>query len=159
MMAGTVVDARDTANSEGSLTVRSVSSRGVFAYMSTASLANTALLTGASVEYPLTVASTSDDDRVFPGLTDVTGGSSCSSSSPASSFALSGCTVTLTDAHSTGADAASVSAEYAGHTTTFVFAVYLPSDVAVTAGDTQLRRLRAASSSAPVVCPSGTSMS
>ena len=120
---------------------------GVFAYTSSGTLANLAVLTGAAQQYAVSVASVSDDDRLVDGSATVTGSASCSTSTGASVLGLSGCTVLLDASRTAGSTSASVDVSFDGgaFSASVPFEVYRPSAVSVSAASSVLKRVQAAS--------------
>ena len=137
---GFVFDDRDNAEQSGRVIVRPVESRGLFAYASSATLYNLAVLTGQSQSYALTVVRTQDDDRLHHDVAVVTSAATCSAVS-SDAFTLDNCIIKLTSSHTIGATGVTVQATYGQLSVGVPLQVEYPGSVGIELHDSVLNRL------------------
>ena len=139
---GFLFDSRSTAHTQGAIFIRNASPSGLFAYLSTASLANLAVLTGVPQQHTVTIVSVSSDDRHAHDTLDISHSATCTAGSGTQAFSLNGCVVTLHANHMIGATVATISAAHHQLATTVRFSVYRPNHVVVRTLDVELNRLQ-----------------
>ena len=150
---GVVVDGRSTqhGSEQGHMVVKDVADAGLFAFYETGTLANLALLTGATQSYGLTAVVVTDQDTVDDASGGVSASSCAADAGSAAVYALSGCTVELSTALDQPSDGSSVTATYGAFEAVVPFAVWTPTEVSVSVADDELNRIEYADGT-PVEC-------
>ena len=155
---GHVFDDRDSRNADGRLTVRAVEELGLFAYLSSASLGNLAVLTAVAQSYPATVVTTSNDDRLELPSFDVTAEAALAQFDGFQVFLVQGTTVLLNSSLTSGISATYVDAQYKDLAVRLPFSVYFPTDIRISTADNVLHRLDGSSCAASYQWTSATVM-
>ena len=138
---GSVLDARDNAQVEGQLHVRTVAERGILSYVPSGQLANWAVLTGQTQEHKVFTVVATDSDQSYRNVE--TGAVVCSLIPPRPTvLLLNDCIVTLNSGH---ADTAyvPVTTMYGPFSASVPLTVYTPQTVAISAADSVLNRISA----------------
>ena len=155
---GQVFDGRDGVQTAGELVVaESPSAVAIFASAPGGVLANLAPLTGSESTYTLAVAQVSDDDRTDLAISDVSSGTSCSTSADRKVLVLSGCSVVLGASQSKSQSSVLVSVSYGRLGAAVSLDVYAPQVTSISLSDSTLNRFADSSGSEISGCSSGSS--
>ena len=138
---GFVLDYRGGEQSSAALQIRSPQPRGIFAYTSTGTLANVAVINAKTTTYPLTVVMARDIDTLDEDWSLVATQSTCVSQSHPHAFIITDCSISIDTTCNSGTDGTTVEVSYNGLTTTVPLKVYYPSHISMHVLDQVLNRI------------------